>query len=191
MQGLLEIVESGWSITRDGYVNYAFVLRNTSDSLAVRFPEIRITGKTAEGSVLFSTSQVLFAISAGETTAFASIAGNGTPPASLEITAVAPQSHNVLNRADAPAYAVSNTSVSPDSIGGVSFTGVVETMKAGSTDFNETALSVLLRDGKGTLVGGYSTFITQPDEGQSAPFEISSLGSCLNYASYEIVAQAW
>ena len=191
VQGLLEIVESGWSITRDGYVNYAFVLRNTSDSLAVRFPEIRITGKTAEGSVLFSTSQVLFAISAGETTAFASIAGNGTPPASLEITAVAPQSHNVLNRADAPAYAVSNTSVSPDSIGGVSFTGVVETMKAGSTDFNETALSVLLRDGKGTLVGGYSTFITQPDEGQSAPFEISSLGSCLNYASYEIVAQAW
>ena len=41
----LELVESGWSISQQGYVSYAFALRNTSTTLQVQYPEVAITGE--------------------------------------------------------------------------------------------------------------------------------------------------
>ncbi len=41
----LELVESGWSVSQQGYVSYAFALRNTSTTLQVQYPEVAITGE--------------------------------------------------------------------------------------------------------------------------------------------------
>ena len=41
----LELVESGWSVSQQGYVSYPFALRNTSTTLQVQYPEVAITGE--------------------------------------------------------------------------------------------------------------------------------------------------
>ena len=41
----LELVESGWPVSQQGYVSYAFALRNTSTTLQVQYPEVAITGE--------------------------------------------------------------------------------------------------------------------------------------------------
>ena len=53
----LELVESGWSVSQQGYVSYAFALRNTSTTLQVRYPEVAITGRAKDGSIVFSQTQ--------------------------------------------------------------------------------------------------------------------------------------
>ncbi len=40
----LKIVESGWSADQQGYVHYAFALRNTSKTQQVQYPQITIRG---------------------------------------------------------------------------------------------------------------------------------------------------
>ena len=54
----LEIVESGWSVGSTGYVNYAFALRNNG-SVLIEYPAVTVTGRDADGSVLFSDDWVV------------------------------------------------------------------------------------------------------------------------------------
>ena len=44
----LKIVESGWSADQQGYVHYAFALRNTSKTQQVQYPQITITGRAKD-----------------------------------------------------------------------------------------------------------------------------------------------
>ena len=55
----LKIVESGWSADQQGYVHYAFALRNTSKTQQVQYPQITITGRAKDGSIVFSQTQAL------------------------------------------------------------------------------------------------------------------------------------
>lgn len=77
---MFEVVESGWVVSSPesgSYVLYAFALRNPSDEIMVRYPKVRITGRDANGGLLFSDEQTLNALYPGQTVYFASLAGGG------------------------------------------------------------------------------------------------------------------
>lgn len=189
----LEIVESGWSVDSGGYVNYAFALRNNSADLTVEYPTVTITGRSADDSIIFSQDQVLSVIYPGQTIWWASPAGNGTAPDSVEFAAAEPDDYNVsVATGDASTYSISNLSVVDDGYGSESFTGEVTLEHEGDEEFSmgSVAILVVMRDGAGRVVYGGQTFVNNPSPGASRSFEVSCF-DLPDYASYEVYALAW
>lgn len=189
----LEIVESGWSVDSGGYVNYAFALRNNSTDLTVEYPTVTITGRSSDGTVVFSQDQVLGVIYPGQTIWWASQAGNGTAPDSVEFAVAEPDSYNVRTAAGNPTvYSFSNLSEAKGGFGLVSFTGDVALEREGDEEFGmgSVAIIVVLRDGDGKVVCGSSAFVDNPSPGSSRSFEVSYFNPP-DYASYEVYALTW
>ena len=189
----LEIVESGWSVDSGGYVNYAFALRNNSTDLTVEYPTVTITGRSSDGTVVFSQDQVLGVIYPGQTIWWASPAGNGTAPDSVEFAVAEPDSYNVRTAAGNPTvYSFSNLSEAKGGFGLVSFTGDVTLEREGDEEFGmgSVAIIVVLRDGDGKVVCGSSAFVDNPSPGSSRSFEVSYFNPP-DYASYEVYALTW
>ena len=86
----LKIVESGWSADQQGYVHYAFALRNTSKTQQVQYPQITITGRAKDGSIVFSQTQALNMAFPNQTVYDAGQAGEGTAPETVDFTVLNP-----------------------------------------------------------------------------------------------------
>ncbi len=189
----LEIVESGWSVDDQGYVHYAVALRNPSSEQAVEFPAYTVTGRAADGSVLFSREQVLSAIGPGETIYWGDLAGTaGQPPATVEFVANEVEDYQLRAQAEGSAsFSVSGVRPVSDGFGGVNFAGDVTCERDdGSRRGGDVALSVVLRDGSGAVVFGATGFASRPEPGESTSFEVVC-GSVPAYASYEVHALEW
>ena len=188
----LEIVESGWSVGSGGYVNYAFALRNTADVL-IEYPAVTVTGRDADGSVLFSDDWVVSEVAAGETGYFASMAGNGTAPATVDITPIVPDDYQYTSASEARAvFSVSGARGVSDGFGGVQFVGEVTTDEDdGSMGMGQVLLSVVLRDKSGQIIYGASGFANRPAVGKTTSFEIDAFDAPRDYTSFEIYARPW
>lgn len=191
----LELAETGWS-AKGGYVMYGFALKNPSADVRVDFPMVTVTGRAADGSVLFSDDQALAASFPGTTTYFGGQAGNGTAPATVEFTLHEPEAYNVhVQEGAAPSFAVGNTALVSDGFGGQVCTGEVSVESGAGADGSlimsgMVAVSVILRNDAGAIAYGASTFIDEPTQGQKASFEIP-LSYVPDYAGYEVHAQIW
>lgn len=192
-QEALEIVESGWSVSDSGYVHYALAFSNTSDDLTIEYPEILITGRDADGAIVFADTQVLSVIFPGQTFVYGSQAGNGTKPATVEFALGRLQDYGVhKERGRASVFEVKNLKEGRSSLDSPSFTGEVTFIEKGDEPLpsGDIRLSLILRDGDGRIVFGETGFVTCPAEGESVPFEITPHG-CPEYATAEVVALAW
>lgn len=192
IKGVLELVETGWSVDSSGYVHYGFGLKNTSEDVRIQLPAIDIVGRADDGSVLFSQTQVLFDSFAGQTTYYGGQTGNGEAPASVDFKLVEPEDYNVQRNGSGMAFTVSNTSVRTDNIGNIVFTGEVttETDEVSGLYSGDLAVSVILRDANGTIVYGDTTFIKRPGKSEAQTFEITVFDAP-SYDSYEVYAQVW
>ena len=188
----LEVVEFGWSADPSGYISYAFGLRNNANTL-IEYPAVTVTGRDADGSVLFSDDWVVSEVAAGETGYFASIAGNGTAPATVEITPIAPDDYQYTSLSEARAvFSVSGAREVSDGFGGIQFVGEVTTEKdGGSTGMGQVILSVVLRDESGQIIYGASGFADRPAVGETTSFAIDAFGAPRDYASFEVYACPW
>lgn len=83
-------MESGWSANQQGYVHYAFALRNTSTTQQVQYPQITITGRAKDGSIVFSQTQTLNMAFPNQTVYDAGQAGEGTAPATVDFVVLSP-----------------------------------------------------------------------------------------------------
>lgn len=188
----LELLESGWSVTDSGYILYGFALRNPSSDLYVDYPQVTITGRAEDGSIVFSELQTLYRLAPGETQYFGFTAGNGTAPASVEFAAVKPEEWYVGVNAEDPAEFVA-TAVNevPNGIGGVDFTGEVRKV-SGDDGSTATGLAVTLifRDAEGDIVFGNTTFPNKPSGDEAVPFSISVYDPP-SYATVEAHATYW
>lgn len=190
--GLLELTETGWSVD-SGYVHYGVGLHNTSDELCVDFPTIEITGRADDGSVLFSDTQVLNTLFAGETTYVGGQAGNGgAAPATVDFSVIAPERYNVRDSRESVSFTISNTSVLPERYGVTSFTGEIKAHTDGYevVDGQQIRLSLILRDDQGEIVYGGMAFVDWPSSDRPRPFSIDVM-NLPDYVSYEIYGQVW
>lgn len=188
----LEIVESGWSVDEQGYVHYGIALRNNGDSV-VQYPTYTVTGRDAEGQVLFSQDQTLSLIGPGETVCWGDLAGDaGAPPATVEFSPVGVEDYQLqMAPGAAPSFSVSGARAVEDSFGGLSFAGEVTTVRDDGSDYgSDVALAVLLRDESGAIVFGAVGFANRPAVGETASFQINAYGAP-DYASFEVHAIAW
>ena len=187
----LEIVESGWMASDQGYVHYAVGLRNNSD-VAVSSPSFTITGRDASGRVVFSEEQALLVLEPGETVYWGSQAGNGTKPATVDFAPIKPQSYQLKEGAKASRFSVSGTNATTDSIGNTNFTGDLTTVSSGDPQIGpqEVAVVVVLRDETGAILCGTVSFVSTPAEGESTSFEVSMFGAP-DFASYDVCAMQW
>lgn len=188
----LEIVESGWSVDGQGYVHYAFGLRNNGEVQAIT-PGVIITGRDADGRVLFSQEQYISAVPAGKTVFFGTLAGDGTAPAAVEFAPLPLEDYQVGTSADtSSSFSVIDARPVSDGLGGTKFVGEVTTEHMGSErgGMGDVALTVVLRDESGTIVYGDTGYATMPAEGESTAFEVLTHGAP-EYDTYEVYAQAW
>lgn len=187
----LEIVDSGWSTGESGYVHYGIQLRN-NESATIDFPEVKITGYAADGSMLFSESEVLSKIGGGQTVSVGSQAGNGVAPTSVTFEAIAPESSNLNPNEQVASFSVSGLSRSTSSLGNEVLTGKVKTESEGTggLESDQVRLSAILRNGSGEIVGGTLQFVSMPALGKETSFQIV-IPSGLQYSSYEVSGICW
>lgn len=188
----LKISQSGWHVDSSGYVDYALTIQNTSEDLVVEYPEVIITGRAADGSVVFSKSQVMGVVYPGYDLTFACMTGNGTAPATVEFALSKPQDYQVSVGTGRPTeYKVLDLSARKDGFGKLTVSGEVEKTVEGDEwlDSQSVWLSVILRDGQGRIVYGWCDFVDSPGLGEQMPFSIEVYG-CPDYATAEVVPVA-
>ena len=191
----LELVETGWSADESGYVHYAFGLRNTSDSVCIQFPSVEITGRSEDGSVLFSHTQVLMVAFPGETAYFGSQAGNGNGivPATVDFTILEPEDYGYVNSSESASFKVDNLNAAPDGYGGEIFSGEISVAKDSARVREQSSqlnVSLVLRDDAGAIIYGFDTYVDWPPEGASRPFSMDVFDPPA-YDSFEVYAQPW
>ena len=191
----LELVETGWSADESGYVHYAFGLRNTSDSVCIQFPSVEITGRSEDGSVLFSHTQVLMVAFPGETAYFGSQAGNGNGivPATVDFTILEPEDYGYVNSSESASFKVDNLNAAPDGYGGEIFSGEISVAKDSARVREQSSqlnVSLVLRDDAGAIIYGFDTYVDWPSEGGSRPFSMDVIDPTA-YDSFEVHVQPW
>ncbi len=191
LEGALEILDSGWSASSSGYVSYGVQLRN-NESSTIDFPEVKVTGYAKDGSILFSQSEVLWKIGAGQTISFGGQAGNGIAPDRVTFEAVAPQRSNLNPNEQVATFSVSGLSRSTTSFGNDVLLGKVKTEseEVGGLGSNQVRLSAVLRNSAGEIVGGSLEFVSMPALGAETSFQIQ-VPSGLAYDTYEISGICW
>lgn len=184
---VLELTETGWSADSSGYVHYGFGLKNSSEDVCIQFPTVEITGKAADGSLLFSDTQVFSFSFAGQTSYYGGQAGDGTVPATVEFRLLDPEDYSIISSSERMEFETSDVSFVSDGFGGTSLVGRVTAL---SDDIPQlytdiASVSFVLRDKAGNIVYGDSTSIDRPKKGKSATFDIP-LFDAPAYDSYEV-----
>lgn len=190
---VLELVESGWHVSSNGYVMFAVGIRNTSDMLTIDYPTVVATGRDASGAVVFSDELVFSMVEAGETRHFAGQVGNGTTPVTVDFDLRAPVDYAVREAAGRASFSVIGVSEVSGNIGMTSFVGEVTTEEFSDEDFIGGAqinLCVVLRDETGLPICGYSGFVECPGVGETTSFEVSAY-NVPEHASFEVYANPW
>lgn len=188
----LKIVESGWSADQQGYVHYAFALRNTSKTQQVQYPQITITGRAKDGSIVFSQTQALNMAFPNQTVYDAGQAGEGTAPETVDFTVLNPDTYNVAKAQGTAAFPISGTSKIDNRDGGTTFNGEVRAVADGfkPSDGQQIKISLVLRNAQNAIIYGDIAFVDWPGNGRSTPFSIT-VYDLPKYVSYDLYAQIW
>ncbi|MBT1163737.1 serine/threonine protein kinase [Bifidobacterium felsineum] len=189
----LELTESGWSAP-NGYVEYALALRNTDTTHAVQFPQVTVTGKSADGSVMFSHTQVFAIVYASETAYFAGQAGDGEKPASVEFTMETPSADDLLDTGGAESFTVRGAKARKIDLGGTTFSGEVVCERDDDNGkglyADDISVTLVLRDAKGRIVFGRNAYVAKPAKGSAKAFSIETY-DLPAYASYDVYAHVY
>ncbi len=183
----LTVVDSGWSADEQGYVHYGIIIKNEGAQGAL-FPVIKVTGKNADGAVISSDEQTLMEINPGQELAWGGQAGNGTAPATVEFELSVGSSNWQDADAAEPMFEVSGLSAQDSGYGTVNFVGEVTNLT--DADVDQAAIVVLLRDGAGAIVSGYTSFASNVPAGGITSFDVLGYGVPA-YETIEGSAQPW
>lgn len=188
---ILRIGESGW-YARDGYVHYAFELRDISADKGFSAPTISIVGKDKEGKILFTDDSGVFQIDAGQSIWIGGEAGNGGKnPSTVEFKPVESSEYHYTSEGEwAFSIGSLNTSKSEET---TNFTGEIQlTSRTAETMYQQARLALILRDKNGKIVYGNMEFVPLPAEGETQAFSITEMNDEIpKYATFEVYAQPW
>lgn len=169
----IELVESGWTHADGGFVSIAFAVRNTNAEEIVDYPQVTVTGRAANGTVVFSEPFTISSIGPGETNYLGETIGNGTPPETVEFTLNKGSDFDLEpNSSERPTFKVSPVSeVGPAADGSITFAGEVEMSEGDIPDSaNDLRITIVLRDESGAIICGQNTDIEIPEPGKPVPY---------------------
>lgn len=194
----LELVDSGYyfEAAEESYsynhINYAVEIKNPNENYAITFPTIRITARSADGTIIKTEDMVLNSIAAGDSYKYGNyVAYQGEEPDTIEITVENDDNdyrkQNDSSYVNSDQLEVFNVSEVDDTFG-IKFTG--EVTNKSDKDLNMVCVNVIFKSGD-KIIGGESTYVDDLSVGKTMPFEISTFISEPFYDSYEVVAIQW
>ncbi len=183
----LVVSESNVYQSTDGYVGFAVALRNESKTTAVKYPSVTVTGKNADGTIMFSSNLLYVAIGPGETKYSASITQGDSLPASIECSVDKIDSYNLSTSLNTGAFTVSNVSIAKAG-GTTKLTGEVKVDDAGNAGNGYVEIVAVFRDENGKIVYAQEMGSECPQTGQSTSFDMP-IRSNLDYASLDVYAR--
>lgn len=169
----IELVEYGWTHADGGMISIAFAVRNTNAEEIIDYPQVTVTGRAADGTVVFSEPYTISSIGPGETNYLGDTIGNGTSPDTVEFTLNKGNDFDLEpNSSIRPTFKVSPVSkVGPAADGSITFTGEVEMSEGDIPDAAyDLRITIVLRDESGAIICGQNTNIEIPEPGQSVPY---------------------
>lgn len=185
----IELLETGYSVSEDHYMNFGFKYTNNSDKYAYELPKITITAYDGSGDVLATNEQTMMVIQPGEVQAFGFVMDcNGQDPTNVEFTAESGNriqpSEDVVKSSDLEITGLNDRA---DEFGGVSFTGKIKNNS--NTDTNSVGVTLLLKQ-NGKIIYGNTTYVDDLNSGSEKPFQMDEF-SVPEYDSYEVIGYDW
>ena len=182
----LVITESGWSVTEGGYVQYGIGIKNPNRDYEARLFTITVSGKDANGKILFSEYSVIGSVFPNGEYYFGTQVGNGLTPTSMDFIISVSES-NWVETSDQSTnrFVISNTNEILSDYGLVSFTGEISTTDKTAT--GGVFLSLVFRNKEGKIVGGSNGFTDIATTNTKYPFEIRTF-SPVEHDKYDIYA---
>ena len=203
----LEILESGYFITRNGNVNYGIVWQNSSDTSAIYAPTLLIVGKSISGEELFTeTNKRPVKIYPHEKQVFAgSVSKNTTQLHSVEFKVANDSSlYSAAQAQDSALFTLSNQQEKESDAYSKLYTCQLTASRIPSSSSGYIFYDVILRDEQGKIVFGDSATnvsagsgasLKTPNEGETieCSFKVGTpdlFGGVPEHASFEIAATA-
>lgn len=186
----LQLIQTGYTVDESGHVQFAVGVRNPNEGFEAQHYTLRITGKDDAGKIVFTSNQVMNFLLPGGEDWFASMAGNGTAPTTVEFDLSIKDANWVESDHMAEAvYTIGNVSEIVGDFGNVSYTGEITANKEWA-DVGSAWVSAILRDDAGVIVGGYFTYVDVSKQGETVPFEIAAY-DVPEHSSFEVNALPW
>ncbi len=171
---------------------YSVQIHNPNDDYAVNYPNVQVTARAADRSILTTYEQMLPPIAAGDTVTFGtSLTYEGNAPDKVEMIVGNSNNGYVLQNTSGvirqDMLAISNVSEIKNEQN-TRFTGEVTN---NSTISQNSVCVVIVFKKNGDSIGGINTIIDSIASGASRPFEISVYKDIMDYDSYEVYALPW
>lgn len=191
VSGILTVAESGWSIGDSGFINYAYVVRNTSADYKVELAVMNITGRSADGAVLFTDSTYLSVIYPGQDLHVGGATSARGGLETLEFRVSDPPLSALSQAQGKVSFETTGLNVIRGEYGDMTFAGEVRLDEAGDvkalSEYSSVLVSIVLRDEKGRIVYGDFTYADLPSEGKLIPFSVPAM-DVPAYKTYEAYA---
>lgn len=158
----------------------------------MQYPEVAITGRAKDGSIVFSQTQTLNMAFPNQTIYDAGQAGQGTAPATVDFVVLSPNEYNVTEAQGTATFPISGISKVRNNDGGTTFNGEVRVASDGfkPSDGQQIKISLVLRNAQNAIIYGDIAFVDWPGNGRSTPFSIT-VYDLPKYVSYDLYAQIW
>ena len=191
----IALIQSGWVVapSRDGYwVYYGFILQNPRNDFAMRTPRIRITARSADGSVLGTRDRTLGAMHPNQSFADGGFISTDERPEIVEFEILPARDRDWVNPTSLrlpeylPLY-TENVSVSRNRVLGDIINNSAHSLDRGAT------VTVVFRDANGYMLAASSTTVRDVAANGSTPFNLliwSPLASEITMDNFEVFVSA-
>lgn len=178
VRGILEVTESGWSLDSDGSINYALALHNTSDTMQVEYPTIVVSGRSKNGSIVFSSEETHPTVFPGETVYLTNQMSVSDKPETVEFRVLDPEARRVTTSPGSITFTPSGVTKATDEYS-TKFNGEIAANVKGKPNVDDSLggdimAVIVFRDANGGIVGGEYTYVSRPQDGEKMPFTLYS-----------------
>lgn len=190
-----EIVESATNVSSSPvggqfYVQWVALLRNPNTDLFGAFPTVSVTARDVQGAVVGTDDQVLESFPPGATIAFASQVTASAQPDKVELTYKRVEWVKTQTKpVDYPPFTAEKVSFRPDRVAGFTVSGDLRNPYSKPVD--ELAVTALVRDSGGKLLGGRTAFVEGLPAGGTVPFSFTTGAVQGTATKVDIVAIPW
>lgn len=189
-----EVTETAYTTSGDPtstvYVHWIAVIKNPNADAYGIFPVLRVTARDVAGKVLATDDQTLGELPPGMTIAFSSQLDTKEKPAKVEVIYSKVEWHDTKTKvSDYKEFAAKGVAFRKNVYGGLKITGEITNPFPAAID--GMAVTALLRDAAGKLIGGSTTFTEVLPSSGTQPFELDADQPKTAVKNVSIMAMPW
>ncbi len=182
----LVVSESAYHTNKYGSVEYVAIIENPNSEWVADSVQVKVTAKDAKGTILFTNTEYVSYIFANGKKAIQGQSSSGSPATVTfePVVKTSGWSKESTQAGDTDAlFPITNLNEVTSAYGSVTFTGeIANNLKE---DVSALKVCVVLRDGEGKLISGYSTYASNLPPGGSSAFQVYAYSDVPAHATIE------